>query len=88
MEDNTLKYKVSGNLKATITGKYIYTLLYELANGQGKIQISIGRISNILKVSENAVRSNLHRLELKGYILIKDVYEDDGTRKANEYIIR
>ncbi len=88
MDDNTLKYKVAGNLKTNITGKYLYTLLYDLSNGQGRIQISIGKLSSILKISESAVRSNLHRLEQKGYIHIREVYEDDGTRKANEYIVK
>ncbi|MFT9493884.1 hypothetical protein [Anaerosolibacter sp.] len=88
MDDNTLKYRVAGNLKTSTTGKYLFTLIYDLSNGQGRIQISIGKLSDILKISESAVRSNLHRLEQKGYILIRKIFESDGTRKANEYIIK
>ncbi|MEA3423121.1 MAG: hypothetical protein U9Q80_04965 [Bacillota bacterium] len=88
MDDSIMKYRVSGNLKSTISGKYIYLLLSELSGEKGKIQISISKISYILKVNESTVRNNLHRLESKGYIFIKEIYDDDGTRKANEYILK
>ena len=87
MEDNALKYRLAGNLDTTITGKYLYTLLSDLAGSRGRIQLPIKRISEILKISSTAVRRNLHRLEDKGYIKIRPVYESDGTRKANLYII-
>lgn len=87
MEDNALKYRLAGNLDATITGKYIYTLLRDLAGSRGRIQMPIKSISGIIKISRTAVSSNLHRLEDKGYIKIRPVYESDGTRKANLYII-
>lgn len=87
MDDYALKYKMAGSLDATITGKYIYTLLCDLAGTTGRIQISIGRISRLLNISRTAVRRNLHRLEESGYINIHSKSDDDGTRKANVYEI-
>lgn len=88
MDDSIMKYRVSGNLKTTIAGKYIYMLLCELSGEKSKIQISVRKISYILRINENTVRNNLHRLEKRGYIFIKENFDDDGTRKANEYILR
>ncbi|VDN47301.1 conserved protein of unknown function [Petrocella atlantisensis] len=85
MDDHRLKYKMAGSLKATITGKYIYTLLCDYAGAKGRIQISIGKISKLLNISRTAVRRNLHRLEESGYIMIHTKSDDDGTRKANVY---
>jgi DNA-binding MarR family transcriptional regulator len=85
MDDYGLKYKMAGSLEATITGKYIYTLLCDYAGAKGRIQISIGKISKLLNISRTAIRRNLHRLEESGYILIHTKSDDDGTRKANVY---
>lgn len=88
MNDSIMKYKISGNLKTTISGKYIYTLLREISSETGKIQISINKIARILKISRSTVRRNLRRLKESDYILIQERFDDDGTRKANEYILR
>ena len=88
MDDYGLKYKMAGSLEATITGKYIYTLLCDYAGTNGRIQISVGKISKLLNISRTAVRRNIHRLEDSGYILIHSKSDDDGTRKANVYEIR
>jgi predicted ArsR family transcriptional regulator len=87
MDDYGLKYKMAGSLEATITGKYIYTLLCDYAEAIGRIQISIGKISKLLNISRTAIRRNLHRLEESGYIMIHTKSDDDGTRKANVYEI-
>jgi len=87
MDDYGLKYKMAGRLEATITGKYIYTLLCDYAGAKGRVQISIGKISKLLNISRTAVRRNLHRLEESGYILIHTKCDEDGTRKANVYEI-
>jgi len=87
MDDYGLKYKMAGRLEATITGKYIYTLLCDYAGMTGRIQISVGKISKLLNISRTAVRRNLHRLEESGYIIIHSKSDDDGTRKANVYEI-
>ncbi|MGV8147033.1 MAG: winged helix-turn-helix transcriptional regulator [Alkaliphilus sp.] len=88
MSDNIMKYKIAGNLKTTISGKYIYTLLNEISTKTGKTQISTKKISRILKISQSTVRRNLKRLKESNYILIQEKFDDDGTRKANEYIIK
>jgi DNA-binding IscR family transcriptional regulator len=87
MDDYTLKYKMAGSLDATITGKYIYTLLCDLVGASGKIQISIGKISRMLNISRSAVRRNLHKLDESGYIMIHSKKDDYGKRKANVYEI-
>jgi DNA-binding MarR family transcriptional regulator len=87
MDDYGLKYKMAGSLDATITGKYIYTLLCDYSGARGRIQISISKISKLLNISRTAVRRNLHRLEDSGYILIHSKSDDDGTRRANVYEI-
>ena len=87
MDDYGLKYKMAGSLKATITGKYIYTLLCDYASVKGRVQISIGKISTLLNISRTAFRRNLHQLEDSGYILIHSKSDEDGTRKANVYEI-
>lgn len=87
MDDYGLKYKMAGSLEATITGKYINTLLCDYAGAKGRIQISIGKISKLLNISRTAIRRNLHRLEESGYIMIHTKSDDDGTRKANVYEI-
>lgn len=87
MDDHALKYKMAGRLNATITGKYIYTLLCDLAGSSGRVQLSIGKICRLLNISRSAVRRNLHELEDSGYIIIHSKCDDDGTRKANVYEI-
>ncbi|MBN4051072.1 winged helix-turn-helix transcriptional regulator [bacterium AH-315-G05] len=64
------------------------TLLNEISTETGKIQISTKKISRILKISQSTVRRNLKRLKESNYILIQEKFDDDGTRKANEYIIK
>lgn len=88
LDDKSLKYKVAGSLKTSITGKCLYIMLYDLADEQGKIQISISKLSKLLRISESAVRNNLHNLADRGYIFVREVIEADGTRKANEYILK
>ncbi len=88
MKEEMMKYKLAGNLETTISGKYIYTLLSELANESGEVQIPVGKISRTLKIGKNTVRRNLHRLEEAGYIHIRSVYREDGGRAANIYIIK
>ena len=88
MDDYGLKYKMAGSLDATITGKYIYTLLCDYAGQSGRVQISISKISRLLNISKTAVRRNLHQLEDRGYIIIHSKSDDDGTRRANVYEIR
>ncbi|MCG8540156.1 MAG: helix-turn-helix domain-containing protein [Clostridia bacterium] len=82
------KYKISGQLKTTISGKLIYTLLGELADENGEIQISNRSISNTLKISKGTVSKNLHRLERNGYLFVRAMYREDGGRIANKYILR
>lgn len=87
MDDYGLKYKMAGSLEASVTGKYIYTLLCDYAGTAGRVQISIGKISKLLNISRTAVQRNMHRLEEGGYIRIHSKSDEDGTRRANVYEI-
>jgi hypothetical protein len=84
-----LKFKLCGDIDATITGKLLYLTLSELANRNGEIIIPQRKISEALHISKKTVSRNLRRLHGKGYIIIQEQYRsDDGGRAANKYIIR
>lgn len=88
MNDEIRKYKLAGSVKGTITSKLIYTMLNDLANINGEVQISVTRMSKTLKISERAIRRSLKALEDKGYIKIQNMYQSDGGNAANKYIIK
>ena len=83
------RFKVCGEMDATITGKLIYLVLNDLANRNGEVDIPQRRISDALHISKKAVSRNLRRLESGGYIIILPQYRsDDGGRSANKYTIK
>ena len=88
VNDEIRKYKLAGSVKGTITSKLIYTMLNDLADINGEVQISITRMSKTLKISERAIRRSLKALEDKGYIKIQNMYQSDGGNAANKYIIK
>jgi DNA-binding MarR family transcriptional regulator len=82
------KYKLCGEVDATVTGKLLYLILGELANRNGEIIIPPRRISAALRISKGTVSRNLRRLRDGGYIDISPQYHSDGGRAANKYRIR
>ena len=82
------KYRLCGDVDATITGKLLYLMLYELANKNGEIIIPQRKISDALHISKGTVSRNLRRLRDGGYIDIYSTHHNDGGRAANKYIIR
>ena len=83
------KYKLCGDVDATITGKLLYLILNELANKNGEIIIPQRKISDALHISKGTVSRNLRRLQDGGYIDIQAQYRsDDGGRAANKYVIK
>ena len=83
------KYKLCGKIKANITGKLLYLLLDDLADGSGEITIPQRKISNALQISKSTVSRNLRKLKAAGYIEIVPQYRtDDGGRSSNKYIIK
>jgi len=82
------KYKLCGDIDATITGKLLYLILDELADGNGEVVIPQRKISDALHISKGTVSRNLRRLRDGGYINIHSTYHSDGGRAANKYRIR
>ncbi len=88
MAGNIEKYRVSGNLKATVSGKLMYMLLNELADANGKVEISHRKLGRILGIHRTTVSKHLRRLEANGDIYIHSRYDQDGGRRANAYLVR
>jgi DNA-binding MarR family transcriptional regulator len=82
------KYKLCGEVDATITGKLLYLILDELANKNGEIIIPQRKISDALHISKGTVSRNLRRLRDGGYIDIHPQHHSDGGRAANKYIVK
>ena len=82
------KYKICGELNATITGKLLYLILDDLADQNGEVIIPQRKISGALRISKATVSRNFRRLREGGYISIYPTYHSDGGRAANKYRIR
>ena len=82
------KFKPSGDLKTTITGKLLFSVLDELANQNEEIIIPQKKISKALRISKSTVSRTLHRLEDIGVIGIIPQYHNDGGRAANKYVLK
>ena len=82
------KFKSCSEVDATITGKFLYLILNEIADQNGGIIIPQKRISKALNISKSTVSRNLRRLRDGSYIYIDPRYRSDGGRAANKYIIR
>ena len=83
------KFKLCGEVKTNITGKLLYLILDELADGGGEIVITQRKISDALHIAKSTVSRNLRKLREAGYIEIVPQYRtDDGGRSSNKYIIR
>ena len=82
------KYKLCGEIDATVTGKLLYIILNELANRNGEVIIPQRKISDALHISKGTVSRNLRRLRDGGYIDVHPTYHSDGGRAANKYIVK
>ena len=83
------KFKICGEVKANITGKLLYLILDDLADGSGETVIPQRKISNALHIAKKTVSRNLRKLCAEGYIEIVPQYRtDDGGRSSNKYIIK
>jgi len=82
------KYKLCGEVDATVTGKLLYIILNELANRNGEVIVPQRKISDALHISKGTVSRNLRRLRDGGYIDVQPMYHSDGGRAANKYRIK
>lgn len=82
------KFKLCGEVDATVTGKLLYLVLDKLANRNGEVIISQRKISDALHISKGSVSRNLRRLQDGGYIDVFPQYHSDGGRAANKYILK
>jgi len=85
--NNLTKFKICGEVDTTITGKFLYLILHELADPNGEIVIPQKRISDALRISKATVSRNLRRLHDGGYIKIFSRFGTEGGRMANKYRI-
>lgn len=88
MKDAMLKYKAIGALGITANGKLIYSLLVDNVDENGELQIGIRVIAKTLRISKRAVANNLHCLEKSGLIRAIPLYNSDGGRSTNKYIVK
>ena len=82
------KFKLCGEIAATMTGKLLYIVLCEIADRNGEIIIPQRKICDALRISKSAVSRNLRCLRDGGYIGIQPQYHSDGGRAANKYRIK
>ena len=82
------KFRLCGDVDATITGKLLYLILNELANKNSETVIPQRKISDALHISKGSVSRNLRRLRDGGYIDIIAQYNDYGGRAPNKYRLR
>ena len=83
------RFKLCGEVKTNITGKLLYLILDELADGSGETIIPQRKISDALHIAKSTVSRNFRKLREAGYIEIVPQYRtDDGGRSSNKYIIK
>jgi DNA-binding MarR family transcriptional regulator len=81
------KFKLVGELDATISGKLIFLLLLDVIDENNKITISQRKVSEALGIHKGTVSKNLRKLYNDGYIEIIPTYNECGGRMPNEYIV-
>ena len=62
------RYKACGGIGANITGKFLYLILDDLADGGGEISIPQRKISDALGIGKGTVSRNLRKLKEAGHI--------------------
>ena len=81
------KYRLAGELETTVSGKFLYLMLLDVVDAEGKITIPQRRISEALGISRGTVSRNFRKLYTRGYIEIIPRFHDDGGRAANQYYV-
>ena len=82
------KYKIIGDLNATISSKLLYLLLLDVIDEDNKIVIPQRKISEALGINKSTVSKNLRRLNRCGYIDIIPTFNECGGQMPNKYIVR
>lgn len=81
------KFRLVGELDATISAKLLYLVLLDVIDEENKIVIPQKRISAALGISKNTVSRNMHRLERIGAIRIVPQFDEYGGQKPNKFIL-
>ena len=81
------KYRLAGELEATVSSKLLYLFLLDTVDGAGKICIPQREIYRSLGLSRTAVSRNLRRLEETGTIKIEATWNELGGQMANKYYV-
>ena len=82
------KFKLVGELEASISGKLLYLVLLDIIDEDNKIVIPQKRISEALGISKGTVSRNLRRLNRRGYIDIIPTFNECGGQMPNKYVVR
>jgi DNA-binding MarR family transcriptional regulator len=82
-----MKFKIIGELEATISGKLLFLLLLDIIDEENKITIPQRKISEALGISRKTVSKNLRKLGKQGYIGIIPTFNECGGRMPNEYTV-
>ena len=72
---NMAKYRLCGQLDATVSGKLLYLILLDICDDENAAVIPQRRISEAIGLSKGTVSRNLRKLR-------------DGGRAANKYIVK
>jgi DNA-binding MarR family transcriptional regulator len=82
------KYRLAGELDATVSGKLLYLVLLDIADADNAITIPQRRVSEAIGLTKGTVSRNLRKLRDSGYIDVIPQYHNDGGRAANKYVIK
>ena len=82
------KFKLVGELDATISAKLLYLVLLDVVDEDNKVMIPQKRISEALGISKGTVSRNLRRLDRRGYIDVIPQFNEYGGQMPNKYVVR
>lgn len=79
------RYRLLVGASVPPAAKLIYSYLLDRAGGRNKtVILSVTRLAAEVGLSPSAVRRNLQRLQVKGFIRLTARYSDEGIRLANQ----
>jgi DNA-binding Lrp family transcriptional regulator len=87
MTSEMLKYKICGQVKGTISGKFLLAMLMDLCDDKGEMVMSSRDLHRMTGLASSTVLKNMHRLEDGGYIKIRCRLNCDGGRASNGYVL-
>lgn len=87
MKNELLKHKICGQVKVTISCKYLLAMLIDLCDDKGEFVMSAKVMHGMIGISTTAILKNMHRLKTMGYIKVIHRFTEDGGRASNKYVL-